>query len=603
MDEKEKDYVAKNDGELDDLAVDNESASTEPIEETKEQTQNKEWEFDACAHTLDDNLSLDDEFSVEVANNSNDDTVQEQPADNQNNNVNVSSNSADSNIPKFILASVLTVLVAVLIAFMGVRYYTVPNAEEKMNPGNVAVTVGDTPVSIGMYNYCYNGTVNRILRSHGSELKSDVPFSQQTILDSEGNEVNVEEYFKSETLAYLQGMMSCYESGVKSGVKLSAQQKAEIDKEVAAVKNAAQKSELGINEFTQKNFGEYCGLATYQKYLEQQIIANEYKNRFFVENTYTKDEKEKFFNDNVSKFQEIPLAFLLVPFDAQEEGSKEKVIADAQSYCQNITDVASIKKLVPVIYKDLIDKNIELGHYQTAEEAIAELEKMVETKINMQSLDFNDEVKEWLFDSETPVNACNYFVDDYFNCVFIVLKTGEPAVNEGYNENVYAVRHILVKPKHAQDSTNANSQEFTEEEWEAAKNEAQTIYDTYMNGEKNELSFALLAEEHSEDVESTSNGRSGLYGGIIDNCRLGSTVQDFENWAIDPSRQYADTGIVKSEFGYHIMFFKSYEPLYLAVSNNEMIYEKAEDEIKSHELVEHKSAMEKTKVAKVSDYQ
>ncbi len=600
MDEKEKEYVDNNDEVLDDVAGDTACASTEPNEETNEQTDSKEWKFDAAAPTLDENLSLDDDFSLEIANDSTEEATQEEATETENTNKNVSVSSADKNIPKFILASVLTVLVAVLIVFMGVRYYTVPNADEKMNPGNVAVTVGDTPVSIGMYNYCYNGTVNRILRSHGSELKSDVPFSKQTILDSEGNMVNVEEYFKTETLAYLQGMMSCYESGVKSGVKLSAQQQADIDKEVAAVKESAQKAELGINEFTQKHFGEYCGLATYKKYLEQQLIANEYKNRFFVENNYTDEEKDNFFNENITKFQEVPAAFLLVPFDVNEEGSKDKVIADAKTYCENITDVASLKKLVPVIYKDLIDKNIELGHYKTADEAIAELEKIVETKINMKSLDFNSDVKDWVFNSETAVNSCNYFVDDYFNCVFIVLKTGEPAVNEAYNEDVYAVRHILVKPKHSQDD--ANTADFTEEEWEAAKNEAQNIYDTYKNGEMNELAFALLAEEYSEDTESTSKGRSGLYGGIIDNCTLGSTVQDFENWAIDPNRQYGDTGIVKSEFGYHIMFFKSYEPLYLGIANSEMIYEKAEAEIKDHKLVEHGSVMAKTKVAKVSDY-
>jgi hypothetical protein len=43
--------------------------------------------------------------------------------------------------------------------FFGVRYFTVPNSDEKMNPGNVALKVSDTPVSIGMYNYYYDSIV------------------------------------------------------------------------------------------------------------------------------------------------------------------------------------------------------------------------------------------------------------------------------------------------------------------------------------------------------------------------------------------------------------------------------------------------------------
>ena len=32
-------------------------------------------------------------------------------------------------------------------------------------------------------------------------------------------------------------------------------------------------------------------------------------------------------------------------------------------------------------------------------------------------------------------------------------------------------------------------------------------------------------------------------------------VKEFEDWSFDASRKYGDTGLVKSTYGYHIMFF------------------------------------------------
>ena len=37
--------------------------------------------------------------------------------------------------------------------------------------------------------------------------------------------------------------------------------------------------------------------------------------------------------------------------------------------------------------------------------------------------------------------------------------------------------------------------------------------------------------------------------------RKGAYVQPFEDWCFDPGRQSGDTGIVESEYGFHVMYF------------------------------------------------
>ena len=48
---------------------------------------------------------------------------------------------------------------------------------------------------------------------------------------------------------------------------------------------------------------------------------------------------------------------------------------------------------------------------------------------------------------------------------------------------------------------------------------------------------------------------SGAFGGLCAATPLGQMVPEFEEWSVDESRKYGDTGIVKSQYGYHIMFF------------------------------------------------
>ena len=74
--------------------------------------------------------------------------------------------------------------------------------------------------------------------------------------------------------------------------------------------------------------------------------------------------------------------------------------------------------------------------------------------------------------------------------------------------------------------------------------EAQAILDAYLAGEKTLDAFKALGEEKTDDSNV-------VYEGVT----LGQMVEPFETWAIDESRQAGDTGIVETEYGYHVMYF------------------------------------------------
>lgn len=39
------------------------------------------------------------------------------------------------------------------------------------------------------------------------------------------------------------------------------------------------------------------------------------------------------------------------------------------------------------------------------------------------------------------------------------------------------------------------------------------------------------------------------------NVQKGKMVEEFENWIYDPARKAGDTAVIKTEYGYHVMYF------------------------------------------------
>ena len=145
-----------------------------------------------------------------------------------------------------------------------------------------------------------------------------------------------------------------------------------------------------------------------------------------------------------------------------------------------------------------------------------------------------------------------------------VLKVDKPMVS---------VRHILVIPtEQNEDGT------YTDEAWAEAEQKAQALLDEWKAGEATEDSFAALANENSEDPGSSSNG--GLYEDVYP----GQMVDPFDEWCFDDARKTGDTGIVKTDYGYHVMYY---------VSKGEEVFwfETAKGDLRSEKAAELENAL------------
>lgn len=150
---------------------------------------------------------------------------------------------------------------------------------------------------------------------------------------------------------------------------------------------------------------------------------------------------------------------------------------------------------------------------------------------------------------------------------------------------VSSVRHILVCPK-TEEKTEESTEPtdpttttepteaidesgFTEAQWAECLAKAEKILQEWKDGEATEESFAALVGTYTEDPGSASTG--GLYEGINPTS---SYVENFLNWSVDMVRQPGDTGIVQTEYGYHIMYFVKGTPYWSDSAKTQLLSER-----------------------------
>lgn len=136
------------------------------------------------------------------------------------------------------------------------------------------------------------------------------------------------------------------------------------------------------------------------------------------------------------------------------------------------------------------------------------------------------------------------------------------------------VRHILVKPEGGT-TDDSGKTTYSDEEWAACEKKAQEILDEYLAGDQTEERFAELATKHSEDPGSASKG--GLYTDVYE----GQMVAPFEEWSFDDSRKAGDYGLVKTDYGYHVMYYVDSRLVWYTTAKKDLLVEKGNEFLQS----------------------
>lgn len=136
---------------------------------------------------------------------------------------------------------------------------------------------------------------------------------------------------------------------------------------------------------------------------------------------------------------------------------------------------------------------------------------------------------------------------------------------------VVDVRHILLMPEGGETGEDGYPV-YTDEAWVACEAEVQKIYDEWLAGDLSEESFADYAVKYSQDGNAAQ-------GGIYEGVTQGYMVETFDAWCFDETRKPGDHGLVKTPYGYHIMFFVDSQDLWYAQAKADLLSDKISAEV------------------------
>lgn len=148
----------------------------------------------------------------------------------------------------------------------------------------------------------------------------------------------------------------------------------------------------------------------------------------------------------------------------------------------------------------------------------------------------------------------------YFTNLTYYVAPGEEAVEAAKRDlsmagvlesgNYVDIRHILLIPEGASQGADGTVT-CSEEDWTACEEQAQALLDKWAkpNNKPTEATFATMAFRNSQDAGTA------LDGGAYRRIQKGQLMDALDAWCFSPERQAGDTGILRSPYGVHILYF------------------------------------------------
>lgn len=459
---------------------------------------------------------------------------------------------AAAKIVKMVVAIVLAVVVA------GGIVWKVLDDTAAIKKNTTVFSLGDDiRVSEVEFTYYYSQYLNNIYSyaqqyaMYGMNIGIDPtksPDEQNYGTDADGKEMLLSDYLKNETISALQSYKILYAEAIKAGYKLTDDEQKSIDDQVEELRNTAAENKYSLNAYLKASYGKGINEKFLRKQLEMQNIVSRYQSDTSkkLTDSYSAADIKAVYDKDHSTYNAVDartLSFAIETLTAKDGETSEQLAARQKAAAAKVKAEAEAALKACTSEKAFLEqakkKNSSTENYD-AESATALNEAAKSTITSYVS----EDAAKWAFDSARKAGDVKLFeVGSDGNVTSYVILY----INKGsYAPMASNVRHILIS---FTDNASSSS-EATDEQKKAAKASADKIYKEWQSGAKTEDSFAALAKEKSKDTGSAADG--GLISGITSSANY---VESFRNWATDSSRKVGDTGIVESEYGYHIMYY------------------------------------------------
>ena len=423
------------------------------------------------------------------------------------------------------------------------------------------------------------------------------------------------DYFVELAVDNAHSVYALYDDAMAKGFKLSEADQKDLDDSLASMSTYASYNNFSsVNAYLRDMYGPSANEKAYADYYTMNTIASAYYNEYMESIEYTDEDYRAFEKDKEHEYNSYSYVYYMVAMssylgegtkdesgttvwtDAEKEEARKQVEADkAALLASEITDKESFDKAVQALEVNMYDSEgnpVEDGSKKTATEA---------KDYSYANIYLTTEAKEWIIEADRKAGDIEVFpiydTADYddenkddsektINGYYVVLFS-ECDKNEVHLANV---RHILVKFTGGTEDEDGNVT-YSEAENNIAKGKAESLLNNFKESIADETDSAKIEEKFAElaNQESDDQGGEVTNGGIYEDIYPGQMVEAFEDWCFDESRKPGDTGLVETEYGWHVMFYSS---------TDELTYRDyiIKDDMLTEDLTEwHEGLMEKAK--------
>lgn len=409
-------------------------------------------------------------------------------------------------------------------------------------------------IKVNTYNYYfalyYNNLQSTVssYKQYGIDLDEanmnvdfDKKLSEQTRTE-DGKTTTWLEYVQEQVEDSIKDTYASYYKAVKENKgkdpEIKDDQKKEIKDALKNYKESAHKYGYTVSGYIEAAMGHGVTKDVFVREATISYIAENYDSDHKNDSdskTYTDKELNAYKKKNESKLQSVDIKMFECDSEDDAKAFKKALKADGSNFAALASKYSS----------DDFDKKANKNSQETTYNDMAR-STMEGLSVAISTADGDKKYPglDWLYSSDRKAGDVRQDSTTVVYVVKPVYMSDAKTVN---------VRHILIAPESSKSSDDSSSsksaKDCTDKEWAAAEKKAKSILAKYNSGDKTSKSFAKLAKSNSSDGNA-SNG--GLYENIIPN----QMVPTFNAWCFDSSRKAGDVGIVKTEYGYHIMYFE-----------------------------------------------
>lgn len=385
------------------------------------------------------------------------------------------------------------------------------------------------------------------LADAGLDVDFDKKLSQQTYTDPDTEEtMGWDEHMHDLVVDSIESTYTYYLAAVEANggedPEITDDQKTEINDTLDSYEETASGYGYTLSGYLVQAMGKGVTESVFRTETTRQYIAQNYQGELSsgTENTtYTEEDINAYKDEHLEDLQSVDIKIFECSSEDDAKAFSESLVADGSNFAELCTEYAS-SDFDKKAYADE-GYSTELGMTRSALQsrgyaiATADAHEHEDGEEHSDDEELTYSGLDWLFSSDRQAG------DIYQYSTSVVYVIAPASLSD---RNTVNVRHILIAPE--TDEEDADVTTATDEQWTAAYDQARELLASW---DGTEDGFAALATENSTDTGSTENG--GLYEDVV----TGQMVNSFSAWCFDDSRKAGDTGIVRSEYGYHIMYF------------------------------------------------